>query len=874
MLPIRFDSHQQFQVDAVEAAVDLFEGQPLAEGRFEVRANPAGTLFTDLGIGNDLQLSDDTILKNLQAVQKRNGLPLAQAISGNMHFSIEMETGTGKTYVYLRTAFELNAKYGFTKFVVVVPTVAIREGVLTTIELTRNHFQDLYERVSFNHWVYHRDQLSRLRQFATNSKLQFLIINIDSFNRASNVMNMPNESLAGEVPIDLIRATAPIVILDEPQNMESDNARAAISSLNPLCTLRYSATHRDLRNPIYRLDPVAAYEMRLVKRIEVLSIIEDGESAHPHIRLIETKATSRSVSAKLEIDCATAEGPVRRKVTIRDPGTDLLELSGGRPNYENYIVDEINSAEQYIAFRNGTRVRAGETYGPDRDAMMRAQLYQTVREHLDKELRIRRQLGNSQMKVLSLVFIDRVANYVPEEGKIRHWFNEAYEQLSSLPVYEPLNLPPLREVHGGYFSEGKAGPKDTRGNTKEDDDTYQLIMRDKERLLDPDVPLRFIFSHSALREGWDNPNVFQICTLNETFSEVKKRQEIGRGLRLPVLVNGERCHDENVNRLTVVANESYEEFARALQTEIESETGVQFGTGRIKNARHRRTLRLKKDWSGNPDFDVLWSRISRRTRFIVDFDPAEIVAKAAASIKSLPPIKAPTLKAVKGRLDITLEGGVTAELIASASAQAALEKPVIPDVLGFLQRQVRLPRAALLRTLQASERYGDLLANPQAFLDAVVLAIRDALADLLVADVTYELIDGEQWEARLFEDREIESFLENIVDVDNSIYDAVIYDSNMEKAFAKALNARDDIRLFFKLPGWFIVDTPVGTYNPDWAIVKDSGSGVKLYLIRETKGTDNVYNLRGDERRKVESASRHFSTLGVDYEMVTSSSEV
>ncbi|MCA1596004.1 MAG: DEAD/DEAH box helicase, partial [Chloroflexi bacterium] len=417
-----------------------------------------------------------------------------------------------------------------------------------------------------------------------------------------------------------VQAACPVVIIDEPQNMETETARAAIESLNPLFTLRYSATHRNLYNLVYRLDPVRAYDLRLVKRIEVDSVVEESDFNRPYILLEAVTAKRGTISAALRIDVKGASGPVRKLLTVSKNGVDLFELSGGRELYRGYVVAGIDAGNGCIAFQNDVVLYAGETHGGREDERMRLQVRETIREHFEKELKIRKLPEGQRMKVLSLFFIDRVANYADDEGKIRKWFIKEYQELAAMPHYRPLEPLPVELVHSGYFAQDKGRPKDSSEgrSTKADDEAYQLIMKDKERLLDQSEPLRFIFSHSALREGWDNPNVFQICTLNESRSEMRKRQEIGRGLRLPVREHGERCLDPAYNRLTVIANESYDQFARTLQTEIERECGVSFA-GRVENKRERKAITLKKGWQLDPDFQALWDRIKHRTRYAVSY---------------------------------------------------------------------------------------------------------------------------------------------------------------------------------------------------------------------------------------------------------------
>lgn len=883
-MKIKFDANQQYQLDAIQAAVDVFDGQSLAVGMFEVQLDATkGEMFSELGIGNRLDLTQDQLLINLNKVQDANLInisdklePLLSNTLGNNHsfynFSIEMETGTGKTYVYLRTIYELNQRYGFKKFIIVVPSVAIREGVMASLRLTEEHFRTLYGNEPMDSWVYDSKQVSRLRQFAGANTLQVLVMNIQAFDKKDiAIIHKESDRLSGRRPIEFIQAANPIVIMDEPQNMETDTAKTAIASLNPLITLRYSATHRNPYNLIFRLDPVKAYDLKLVKRIEVDSVMDDPEFNQPYIEVQDITATKTKITAKLAIDVNGREGPARKTIQVSSGGIDLFDKSGEREQYRDYIIDEINAGDGCISFTNGLMLYVGQTHGGRTHEVMRVQIREAVREHFEKELRIHRSLPVGQrVKVLSLFFIDRVVNYVSDNGKIRHWFIDAYREIAALAKFKELNPLPVERVHGGYFAAYKGIAKDTRGDTQADDEVYELIMRDKERLLNLDEPLRFIFSHSALREGWDNPNVFQICTLNETRSEIKKRQEIGRGLRLPVMENGERCFDPNINRLTVIANESYEEFARKLQTEIEDECGVKF-EGRISNKRERRTAKLVESWRLNENFKELWNRIKHRTRYAVQYKTADLIANASkrlAGVEKIEPIK---IQVQKVGLDMNDEG-LTTRLLTTNSAHAVYEASKIPDLLGYLQSKTELTRATLAQILIQSGRLGEVKENPQKFLDQALHTIQAELHELMIEGIKYERISGSEYEMLLFAENEITGYLSNMLEVDKSIYDVVIWESEVEREFAEVMSSREDIRLFVKLPSWFKIETPIGTYNPDWAIVKENDE--KVYLVRETKSTKDNLKLRDSEWAKIQCGKSHFQELSVDFDHVTSGKEV
>jgi type III restriction enzyme len=537
-------------------------------------------------------VAEDKLRENLRAIQTRNDIDVADPAAAPEawelfdgpanqaricpHFSVEMETGTGKTYVYLRTMFELSRRYGFQKFIIVVPSVAIREGVLKNVEITAEHFRALYNNLPFEHFVYDAKKVNRLRQFATSNMLQILVINIDAFRKnftgteeeqKSNVIYKESDRLSGRQPIEFVQAARPIVIIDEPQSVDStDKAQEAIKALNPLCTLRYSATHRNPYNVVYRLDPVRAFGLKLVKQIVVASAAAEGAANDAFVR-VDQIDYKKGIKAKLRLHVQTPEGPREKTVTVKQ-GADLFTLSNERSSYrDGFEVAEINAepGSEYLRFSNGRTLRLGEEVGGMREDVWRVQIRHTVKHHLDKELRLQAR----GLKVLSLFFIDRVANYrdygadgQPVKGKFAEVFEAVLAEFARDGRYRELTWlrEPVERLHNGYFAQDRKGVlKDTRGDTQADDEVYNLIMKDKERLLSLDEPLRFIFSHSALREGWDNPNVFQICTLNETHSAMEKRQEIGRGLRLPVDQNGVRVFDESV-----YDSEVEREFARKL----------------------------------------------------------------------------------------------------------------------------------------------------------------------------------------------------------------------------------------------------------------------------------------------------------------------
>jgi type III restriction enzyme len=597
-MKLHFEPNLDYQLQAIEAVCHIFRGQELCQTEFTVRSRSVLTGFeSDLGIGNRITLLDDEILKNVNDVQLHNSLELSDTLSSG-DFTVEMETGTGKTYVYLRTIFELNKRFGFTKFVIVVPSVAIKEGVYKTIQITQEHFRSLYAGVPFESFIYDSSKLGQVRNFATSSSIQIMIVTVGAINKKDvNNLYKDSEKIGGEKPIDLIRATRPIVIVDEPQSVDGGlegSGKQALGAMNPLCTLRYSATHLAKHNMVYRLDAVDAYERKLVKQIEVASATVEDAHNKPYVKLIKIQNKNNKISATVELDVQLATGVQRKELVVHDG--DDLEQTTQRAIYANFRIGEIRCAKEdsFLELKmpgREHRLKEKEAWGDvDHLAVHREMIRRTIREHLDKERRLRPQ----GIKVLSLFFIDKVKNYreydaggVAIKGVYAEMFEAEYERAIALPEYQTLFQEidlshSAKDVHDGYFSvDKKGGWSDTLESNESARENaeraYNLIMKDKEKLLSFETPLKFIFSHSALREGWDNPNVFQICALREMSTERERRQTIGRGLRLCVNQLGERVRGFEVNTLTVIARESYEQFAENLQKEIENDTGVKFG---------------------------------------------------------------------------------------------------------------------------------------------------------------------------------------------------------------------------------------------------------------------------------------------------------
>ena len=875
-MKLTFEPNLEYQQEAIGAVVGLFEGQTLEDSDYRYGMREEGQFDFINGVGNHLALTDEQILANLQKVQEQNEVPVSESLDG-MHFSVEMETGTGKTYVYLRTIYELNNRYGFKKFVIVVPSVPIREGVLKNLQITHEHFQTLYDNIPVNYKVYDRNRISQMRGFAASDNIEILVINIDAFAKDENVINKPNDKLNGQEPIKFIQSTCPIVIVDEPQNMESEKRSAAIANLNPLCTLRYSATHRNRYNLIYSLNPVKAYDMGLVKQIEVDSVLEENSQNNAFVELTAITATKTKITAKITIDVNDKDGVKRKSVAVK-VGDDLYNLSNNREIYRNgFIVEGIDASNGFVSFSNNEVLCQGQQQGGLNDEIMKFQIRRTIEEHLNKELKLNKQ----GIKVLSLFFIDRVANYrsydaqgMPVEGKFAVWFEEIYNELIAKPIYQSLNKYPIEKIHNGYFSQDKKGRlKDTSGETQADDNTYNLIMKDKEVLLDINNPLRFIFSHTALREGWDNPNVFQICTLNETKSEMKKRQEIGRGLRLAVNQDGVRIYDKNINRLTVVANEAYNDFAKALQSELKEDCGIYFGN-RIKPKRDRIAVTYRKGFEADPMFLAIWEKLKTKTTYRVRYDTEELIRNAGQAIKNLPKIEKPSVHSIKNEVVITSSG--IASQYKGDRISTGQSDYVIPDMLGYIQRHTELTRNTIMRIIAESGRINDLAVNPQLFMDLAIASIKRELHKMMIDGIEYRRLGDCTYEMRLFEDWETykDEVTFEVSKRDKTIYDNFIpLDSAVENRFAQDCESSDQVKFYFKLPCWFKIPTPIGNYNPDWAVVFEDDN--RIYFVAETKDTGtptvDMSKLRADEQVKIKCGAAHFRLFpDLDYQVVNS----
>ena len=968
-MKLRFEPDLDYQQDAIVAVCDLFRGQETCRSEFTISHNLTAQLpgfqESELGVGNRLQLEPRALLDNLRQVQLRNGLLPAEWLQSR-DFTVEMETGTGKTYVYLRTIFELNHRYGFTKFAIVVPSVAIKEGVNKSIAIMGPHLRALYSGTPFEHFVYDSAKLGQVRNFATSPQVQIMVVTVGAINKRDvNNIYQANEKTGGEKPIDLVRATNPVLIVDEPQSVDGGlkgQGRQALERMNPLCTLRYSATHADKHHMIYRLNAVDAYERKLVKQIEVAAGVVADDHNRPYVRLVATRRQRSIIWAEVEVDVATPSGGVRRRILKVTDG-DQLEQKTRRELYRGHRIGEIRvqRGNEYMELRlpnDEHWMQPGDIHGGvDPITVHREMMRKTIREHLDKEIRLR----PKGIKVLTLFFIDKVAHYRryddegnPIKGEYARIFEDEYRRTANRPEYrtrfDGVDLQEAAEsAHEGYFSiDRRGGWTDTAENNQTHRDNaeraYSLIMRDKEKLLSFEEPLQFIFSHSALREGWDNPNVFQICALRDISTERERRQTIGRGLRLCVNQAGERQRGFEVNTLTVIARESYEEFAENLQREIEEDTGVRFGLveshsfasivveeddgkagpfgveqsqrlwdhmvsqgyldgkGRaldalqealggdgvvlpdeieplreaVTRALRRFTTRIKINRTDErcrvmpcecvldgADFQSLWDRIKHRTTFRVRFDNQALLASCSKALADAPPITRARLLWEQGGLSLG-HGGVQGEVREFSATILDDAGTELPDLLTDLQDRTGLTRRSLYRILTDSGRLDDFVVNPTKFIEFATETINRRKRLALVDGIKYERRGDEHYFAQeLFRNEELIGYFKNMMAAKKSVYDHVVYDSENEAAFATLLEQFDEVKVYAKLPRWFQVPTPLGPYNPDWAVLIQKGEDERLYLVVETKGSAFLDDLRNAERAKVECGKAHFKALQV-----------
>lgn len=1023
--------HQKFQADAAKAVVDVFAGQPYLTPTYMIdrgyeKIEADGVKSSQIAIKEEEdftgwrnerivpELSDKLILEHLQKVQRTNQLKPSDKLEGRYNLTIEMETGVGKTYTYIKTLYELNKHYGWSKFIVVVPSVAIREGVYKSFQVTQDHFAEEYgKKIRF--FIYSSKNLEEIATFASDSSINVMIINMQAFNKSvdaneklesgkradknSAIIFRKLDSFRSRRPIDVIAKTNPILIIDEPQSVEGAATKKNLKLFCPLLTLRYSATHKSdsIYNMVYRLDAMEAYNKRLVKKIAVKGITESGSTATEGFVYLESINVSKekNPTASIQFDCKGAKGIRQKNVTV-GIGYNLYDNSGNLDEYKvGFVVKSIDGRDNSVEFLNGIKIFAGDVIGKvSEDQLRRIQIRETILSHLERE----RQLFHKGIKVLSLFFIDEVAKY-KQYDEAGHPFNGIYADMFEEEYNDIIGSMQLRagddeyiryldaisahDTHAGYFSVDKKGKmtdsklSDKKEGTSDDIDAYDLIMKNKELLLDRDPkksPVRFIFSHSALREGWDNPNVFQICTLKQSSSEVRKRQEVGRGLRLCVNQDGERMDAnvlgndvQSINVLTVIASESYDSFAKGLQTEladavagrpvavtadlfkgkvivdaggneqvVDGDTAQAIfedliSNGYVKrgvltdkyyadkangaiqvaeevadsrdsvinildsvydsramqpeNARDKNVeLQVDPDKLAMPEFKALWKRISPKSVYVVDFDTDELVKKAIASLNQNLHVPKIFFKVETGAMDeikskdSLLDGSAFSKSKSStydSSKQIRVGSSVKYDLIGKLVGETGLTRKAVVAILTGIEKsvFEQFKFNPEEFIIKAAALINDEKATAIIQHITYNVLD-EHYDTDIFTEPTIKGKLgTNAMKAQRHLYDHIVYDSTNERDFAADLDTNTDVAVYVKLPDSFYIATPVGHYNPDWAIAFYEGTVKHIYFVAETKGSMSSMQLRLIEESKIHCAREHFKAISngnVVYDVVDS----
>lgn len=861
-MKFQFEQNLKFQLDAINSVISLFDGASYIK--------PQDTVFNEVS-ENILNISLDQIHINFEQIIKANGIVDAKK-SDDLDFSIEMETGTGKTYVYLRTIIELYQKYGLSKFIIIVPSIAVKRGVLKSLELLREHFLQIYNTYP-NVIEYDSSKLSKVRNFCYDTNLSVMVMNTQSFNSDDNLINRDRDQNYGVKLIDLLRRTKPILILDEPQEgMDSENMIERFKTLNPLFKLRYSATHKIVKNLLYRLTPYDAYNQNLVKKIEVLSIHETNTQSNVYMKFedIKLSTTGGKPQAKLSVNFRLASGDFKVKTAYFKDGESLEEKTGN-PVYHDWVVERVVK-DPYtditkVFFSNGISLTKGNEHGFDKESIFREQIKRSIQSHFKRKNR----LEPMGIKPLTLFFIDRVKNYTDNEGIIRKLFEEIYP----LVYKEFYNSKPtdIGRVHNGYFAKTTSGEyTDNENSMQKNSEIFKLIMQDKERLLSFDEPLEFIFSHSALGVGWDNPNIFNICTLNESESYIKKRQEIGRGLRICVNQNGERVRDnetvkegEEVNVLTVIANQSYYTFVATYQQELNDEYGSDVKKPLITNAQKEpEKITLKQEVLESENFKNLWHKIAKKTKFDVFFREDEIVSKCIDALNSIH-VSENALS-----VELTRIVGIDEEYFKSTSEGSAVADVVALqpdiDVIELLASEAQITRNTAYSIMSGITNQHEFVKNPMAYLSQAVPLVKKVLDQEMVRLVRYEDI-SEVYDSSQFE--KVVQTKRPTVAVRNGLYDKFIRDSDIEEQFGIELDNQNKVKLFLKLPEWYLIDTPIGKYNPDFALVierKDleEDKQSKYYFVVETKGSKEWENLRQEEKLKIECAIKHFEAIGFE----------
>ena len=996
--------HQKFQADAAKAVVDVFAGQPYLTPTYmidrgsETRLTDTDEEFT--GWANQKlipALTDGMILERIRKIQRANQIKPSDKLEGRYNLTIEMETGVGKTYTYIKTMYELNKAYGWSKFIVVVPSVAIREGVFKSFQITQEHFAEEYgKKIRF--FIYNSARLTEIDRFASDSNINVMIINSQAFNakgKDARRIYMKLDEFRSRRPIDIIAKTNPVLIIDEPQSVEGKQTKERLKEFHPILTLRYSATHKSdsIYNMIYRLDALEAYNKKLVKKIAVKGISASGTTGTEGFVFLE------SINVSGANPTATIRFNVNGKTSVRqtsrtvNEGFNIYDHSGQREEYKNgFIISRIDARDDHIEFINGKKLFLGDIMGSiDEEQIRRIQIHETIVSHIERE----RQLFHKGIKVLSLFFIDEVAKYKqydesgqPVNGVYADMFEEEYKavienyqrEFGDDDYIRYLDAITAESTHAGYFSVDKKGKLtdgkiDKKEKTSDDVSAYDLIMKNKELLLDRDPkrsPVRFIFSHSALREGWDNPNVFQICTLKQSTSEVRKRQEVGRGLRLCVNEDGDRMDTgvlgnevHNINVLTVIASESYDSFAKGLQSEIaeavayrpkavtadlfkgreisddkgntqviDDDTAQAIYEDMISNGYIKRgqlTDKYYEDKANNeikvaeevadsapavieiiesiydekaalpedarknnvelkvddrklamPEFKALWEKINSKSVYVVDFETAELIQNAIQALnrklhvqKIFYKIETGSMDSIQSREELEKAASMKKNESATETRAITANKSVKYDLIGKLVSETGLTRKDIVRIMTGIEPgvFAQYKYDPEEFILRSAQLINEQKATAIIEHITYHVLD-DRYGTEIFTEPTIKGKLNvNAMKAQKHLYDHIVYDSTNEHDFASELDTNKSVAVYVKLPNGFYISTPVGKYNPDWAIAFYEGEVKHIYFVAETKGSTSSMQLREIESGKIHCAREHFKAISggnVIYDVVDS----
>ena len=838
---------QQHQEKAINSIVDIFQGQIKTDSFYDIFDGEAVC-------ANELLISQEDILENLRKVQKSNNIEESLMLE-TLDFSIEMETGTGKTFVYIKTILELFARYGWTKYIIIVPSIAIKEGVLNSLSSMYEYFKNEYK-FNYDYFEYDSSRLGNLKHFIRDDNLQIMIMTIDSFKRVDTVLNMPREGFVGS-PKESLQKTNPILILDEPQNMESDLSKSALNELNPLFTLRYSATHKNYYNLVYSLGAKEALDNGLVKQIDVLALSENQTINDVYINVIkiEIDKSSKKPVATLELIVKNKDEFTTKLLKIK--GDDSLKDKTKNPIYSGFIVDEISFKESFIKFENGVKLGINDINGQVKKEIQKEQISEAIKRHMMKF----EELKQKDIKVLSLFFVDKVANFLASENG---WMEEHFvKEFNRLKIeFESFKNIEAKDVYAYYFAKRKTDFIDELKNNDSDrkiqKETYDLIMKDKEKLLSFEDSHSFIFSHSALKEGWDNPNVFFITTLNDTKSQMKKRQIIGRGVRLAVDSNGKRVEDKDINRLTVIANESFDEFARSLQLEYEI-NGNEKSYQKPNNLANKKLAKRKYSFESEElkEFRKLWEKLKQKTVYEITLNSKQYEDKVTEKIKY---IEVREKKIVKqfGNIESNFDGYVSE----SKSLKIDFEED-LPNIVDILEKQIGLSKETIINIFEKvgiEEFTKEFIKNSDEYIKKAIEIFEDTMFDMLSQDgLIYKKVDDYYEFSNIFLDK-ISGY--DLEDCKKGLYEAEQYDSDIEKNFIKDSDF-SDFKIFTKLPKKFKIKTPLGTYNPDFAVIKfDDSEGS---FIVETKGSDKKRDSRAREDWQIEYAKKHFKLIGLKY---------